>query len=189
MNVLDHFAKGAQREIEDLMLSRYACYLIVQNADSRKKVVALGQPYFASQTRKQGLINNFKQESEDKKMLAIRNELVNLFGFSEKLLKLDLQFDTIEECKLNAINSIVQHIPPEAQGKDSTKECIIFEEALFISNLLRSSGFSKKIVFASSNTKKYYKDRNPIPKIADELEKFKIEIATSLNEGYYIAQK
>jgi len=43
---------GSQREIEDIMLSRYACYLIVQNADSRKKVVALGQTYFAVQTRK-----------------------------------------------------------------------------------------------------------------------------------------
>lgn len=82
--VLDHFAdvgkmvelgSGATREVDDLILSRYACYLIVQNADSRKKVVALGQTYFAVQTRKQELIEDFEQLTEDRKRLAIRNEL------------------------------------------------------------------------------------------------------------------
>lgn len=84
INILDHFAdavkmvqlgSGSVREIENIMLSRYACYLIVQNADSRKKVVALGQTYFAVQTRKQELSEEFEQLSEDRKRLAIRNEL------------------------------------------------------------------------------------------------------------------
>ena len=46
-------AKGAKRKVLDYKLSRYACYLIVQNSDPRKEVVALGQTYFAIQTRKQ----------------------------------------------------------------------------------------------------------------------------------------
>ena len=48
-------AKGAKRTINDYKLSRYACYLIVQNSDPRKEVIALAQTYFAVQTRKQEL--------------------------------------------------------------------------------------------------------------------------------------
>ena len=48
--------KGKEEIIKDYKLSRYICYLIVQNADSNKEVVALGQTYFAIQTRKQEII-------------------------------------------------------------------------------------------------------------------------------------
>ena len=83
-NILDHFVEvdkmvrigsGAVREIKDIMLSRYACYLIVQNGDTKKETIALGQTYFALQTRKQELSEQFTELSEDKKRLAIRNEL------------------------------------------------------------------------------------------------------------------
>lgn len=80
----DHFAdvgkmvgigSGAEREVDDVMLSRYACYLIVMNGDPRKEVVAVGQTYFAVKTRQQELIDNYEQLSEDQKRLAIRNEM------------------------------------------------------------------------------------------------------------------
>lgn len=83
--ISDHFAdvgkmviigSGAERELEDMQLSRYACYLIVQNGDSRKKVIALGQSYFAVKTRQQELIENFDQLNEDAKRLAIRHEMI-----------------------------------------------------------------------------------------------------------------
>lgn len=82
--VSDHFVevnktidmpKSATKTIIDYKLSRYACYLIVQNGDSRKKVIALGQSYFAVKTRQQELIENFDDLDEDKKRLAIRNEM------------------------------------------------------------------------------------------------------------------
>lgn len=84
-NVSDHFAdvgkmvdigSGAERKIDDIELSRYACYLIVQNGDPRKKVIALGQSYFAVKTRQQELIENYDSLNEDQKRLAIRHEMI-----------------------------------------------------------------------------------------------------------------
>jgi DNA-damage-inducible protein D len=84
----DHFSQvgkmvdigsGAKRSTRDYQLSRYACYLIVQNADASKAVIANGQTYFAIQTRRQELQDDtgFQQLNEDQKRLMLRNELAD----------------------------------------------------------------------------------------------------------------
>lgn len=70
--------KGARREIENLHLSRYACYLTAQNADSRKRAVAFAQTYFAIQTRRQELADRqgiAVPMSEDEKRVFLRNQI------------------------------------------------------------------------------------------------------------------
>jgi DNA-damage-inducible protein D len=67
-------ANNATKMIKDYKLSRYACYLIVQNADSRKEVIALGQTYFAIQTRKQELSElEYAALTEDEKRFYNRD--------------------------------------------------------------------------------------------------------------------
>jgi DNA-damage-inducible protein D len=84
--VEDHFVEmhemvsigsGAARKMDSYGLSRYACYLIVQNGDPSKSVIANGQTYFAIQTRRQELADDkaFQQLKEDEKRLFLRNEL------------------------------------------------------------------------------------------------------------------
>lgn len=79
--VEDHFVgidemieigKGGQRRVQTVMMSRYACYLVIQNADPAKEIVAQGQTYFAIQTRRQELSD---EELEAQRRLTIRSEL------------------------------------------------------------------------------------------------------------------
>ena len=66
----------ATKSVNDIMLSRYACYLIVMNGDPRKEVISVGQTYFAIKTRQQELIEYYDILSEDQKRLAIRKEMI-----------------------------------------------------------------------------------------------------------------
>ena len=68
-------AGATQKKVTDYELSRYACYLIVQNGDPRKEVIALGQTYFAIQTRRQEVADYFNQLDEDNKRLVIRGDI------------------------------------------------------------------------------------------------------------------
>lgn len=77
-NEMVPIGSGAERSMPSYKLSRYACYLIVQNADPSKEIVALGQTYFAVQTRLQEILQMEEYNrlsSEDEKRLFLRNEM------------------------------------------------------------------------------------------------------------------
>jgi DNA-damage-inducible protein D len=83
-DVQDHFVEvnkmveigsRSKRQVIDYELSRYACYLIVQNGDPRKEVIALGQTYFAIQAYRREIADRFNQLDEDRKRLVIRGDI------------------------------------------------------------------------------------------------------------------
>lgn len=69
------FGKGGQRQIEDVHMSRYGCYLLVQNADPSKPAVAMGQTYFAVQTRRQEQVDQLSGLTEEQRRLYLRGEI------------------------------------------------------------------------------------------------------------------
>ena len=68
-------AGATNKPVKDYQLTRYACYLIVQNGDSQKEVIALGQTYFVIPTYRQEVADHFNELSEDNRRLVVRGDI------------------------------------------------------------------------------------------------------------------
>lgn len=75
VNKMVDIGSNTNRCVDDIQLSRYACYLIVMNGDPRKEIISFGQTYFAVKTHQQELIENYELLTEEQKRISIRNEI------------------------------------------------------------------------------------------------------------------
>lgn len=75
VNKMVKIGSSTTREIDDIVLSRYACYLIVQNGDPAKPIIAIGQTYFAKATRERELATEYELLPEEEKRLKIREDI------------------------------------------------------------------------------------------------------------------
>ncbi|MCL2174666.1 MAG: DNA damage-inducible protein D [Treponema sp.] len=197
LNITDHFPevrktikmpKTAEKQVIDYQLTRYACYLIVQNGDPRKEIIALGQTYFAIQTRRQELADTFNQLDENNKRLVVRgnikqwNQLLAEAAHNAGVIT-DEEFAIFQNAGYTGLYGglTVADIHKRKKLKDKEKILDFMGSTELIANLFRISQTEEKLKIDQASTAV---QANEIHfKIAEKIRAAMIDMGTTLPEN------
>jgi len=203
INVSDHFPgvrktikmpKSAEKEVLDYKLTRYACYLIVQNGDPRKEIIALGQTYFAIQTRRQELADTFNHLNENNKRLVVRgnikqwNLLLTEAAYNAGVIT-DEEFGIFQNSGYMGLYGglTVADIHRKKKLKEKDKILDFMGSTELIANLFRISQTEEKLKIEKASTPV---EANEIHyKIADKIRNAMIDMGTTLPENLPTPEK
>ena len=202
-DVGDHFAEvskmveigsGAVKPTVDFKLSRYACYLIVQNGDPRKEIIALGQTYFAIQTRRQELADTFNQLDENNKRLVVRgnikqwNQLLAEAAHNAGVIT-DDEFAIFQNAGYMGLygGMTVADIHRKKGLKDKEKILDFMGSTELIANLFRISQTEEKLKLDQTSTA--FEANETYYKIAEKIRKAMIDMETTLPENLPTPEK
>jgi len=203
VEVADHFpdvrkmvkiGSSALKPTLDYKLTRYACYLIVQNGDPRKEIIALGQTYFAIQTRRQELADAFNQLDENNKRLVVRgnikqwNQLLAEAAHKAGVIT-DEEFAIFQNAGYMGLYGglTVADIHRRKKLKKNEKILDFMGSTELIANLFRISQTEEKLKKDQVGTAI---EANEIHyKIAEKIRKAMIEMETTLPEDMPVPEK